>query len=207
MEFERVGSSEPVHVDVRVIAATHQDLEALIRQGRFREDLYFRLNVLPIRVPPLRDRAEDVPELVDHFVRLYAHRTGKAVSGVDDDALVWLKGFAWPGNVRQLENVIERAVVITEGPTIGVAELPDELRSAAAAVTLAASEEEVNGQVELPADLALLLQTERAERERREREHLVRALAAAAGNKAEAARALGVPRSTLVSKLKKFGLS
>jgi transcriptional regulator with GAF, ATPase, and Fis domain len=208
MKFERVGSSEPVQVDVRVIAATHQNLEDLIRQGRFREDLYFRLNVLPIQVPPLRERAEDIPELVEHFLRLYSHRTGKAVTAVDDDALTLLKGFSWPGNVRQLENVIERAVVIAEGPTITPAELPEEVRAAPAPQqTAEVNGERVNGQPEPPADLVGALQTGRAERERREREHLVRALAAAGGNKAEAARALGVPRSTLVSKLKKFGLS
>src|SRR3954447_23381278 len=103
MTFERVGSSEPVKVDVRIIAATHRDLEGMIRSGRFREDLYFRLNVLPIVAPPLRDRVEDVPELIEHFLKLYNHRLGKAITGVDDDALAMLKGYAWPGNVRQLE--------------------------------------------------------------------------------------------------------
>src|SRR5207248_43737 len=118
MTFERVGSSDPVRVDVRVIAATHQDLEQLIRVGRFREDLYYRLNVISVPLPPLRERCEDVPELAQHFLRLYAQRAGKAVTQLDDDALAVLKGYAWPGNVRQLEHVIERAVVLAEGDTV-----------------------------------------------------------------------------------------
>jgi transcriptional regulator with GAF, ATPase, and Fis domain len=210
MTFERVGSSEPVQVDVRIIAATHRDLEGMIGQGRFREDLFFRLNVLPITVPPLRQRAEDIPELVDHFLRLYAQRAAKQVTALDDDALALLKAFSWPGNVRQLENVIERAVIIAEGPTITPTELPDEVK----ANKVAGEVEEVGNTwtesesvgMSLP-ELASVIQADRVERERREREQLVRALAAAGGNKAVAARALGLARSTLVSRLKKFGLS
>jgi transcriptional regulator with GAF, ATPase, and Fis domain len=209
MTFERVGSSEPVQVDVRIIAATHRDLEAMIAQGKFREDLYFRLNVLPIRVPPLRERAEDVAELAQHFLGLYAQRLGKPVRAIDDDALAALKAYPWPGNVRQLENVIERACVIAEGPTVGPAELPPEVLSGAGAAVGENGNgwagEGANG-LDLP-QLARAFQAERAEREKREREQLVRALAAAGGNKAEAARALGVARSTLISRLKKFGLS
>jgi transcriptional regulator with GAF, ATPase, and Fis domain len=198
--FERVGSSEPVQVDVRVVAATHQDLDALIRQGRFREDLYFRLNVISIHVPPLRDRVEDVPELAAHFLRVYGQRGGKADMQLDDDALALLKAHAWPGNVRELENVIERAVVVAEGPVVTARDLPPELWRDADAPG-AGFEEETNG-APAPAWYA-----ERPERERREREHLVRALAAAGGNKAEAARALGMARSTLLSRLKRLGLS
>ncbi len=208
MSFERVGSSEPVHVDVRILAATHRDLEAMIGQGKFREDLYFRLNVLPIQVPPLRERREDIPELVDYFLRLYSERLGKAARAVEDEVLLALKAYSWPGNVRQLENVIERAVVVAEGPVISLAELPAEVRAEPAA----AEEDgdgwpaaEANG-LALPG-LASLLSLSRAERERREREQLVRALAAAGGNKAVAARALGMARSTLISRLKRLGLS
>jgi transcriptional regulator with GAF, ATPase, and Fis domain len=106
MTFERVGSSEPVKVDVRLIAATHQRLEALIRQGRFREDLYYRLDVISIHVPPLRERREDIIELANYFLRQYAQRCGKEMTLIDDDALLVLKAYSWPGNVRQLENVI-----------------------------------------------------------------------------------------------------
>jgi transcriptional regulator with GAF, ATPase, and Fis domain len=211
MTFERVGSSEPVRVDVRVIAATHQDLEALIRRGLFREDLYYRLNVLPIVVPPLRERAEDVPELSLHFLRYYGQRAGKPGLQIDDDALVLLKSHPWPGNVRQLENAIEHAVAFAEGQMVTTRDLPSELwqtgengehgaeeRAKQEAVALAAAGHD--GQA------AALFQAEQAERERREREMLVRALAAAAGNKAEAARALGMARSTLLSRLKRLGL-
>jgi transcriptional regulator with GAF, ATPase, and Fis domain len=216
MTFERVGSSEPVRVDVRVIAATHRDLERLIREGRFREDLYYRLNVLPIHVPPLRERAEDIPELTLYFLRQYARRSGKAVAGIDDDALALLKAYPWPGNVRQLENVVERAVVLADGPVVTAGDLPPELldgvasppagapaspyAAGSAAITLPAGDGDGLG------GLGGVLRSERADRDRREREHLVRALAAAGGNKAEAARALGVARSTLVSRLKRLGL-
>jgi transcriptional regulator with GAF, ATPase, and Fis domain len=200
--FERVGSSEPVKVDVRVVAATHQDLEQLIRAGRFRDDLYYRLNVLPIRVPPLRERAEDVAELALHFLRLYARRTGKAVSGIDDDALALLKGHPWPGNIRQLENVLERAVVIADGPVITPGELPPDLQAAETVTNGSGGNHGIR--LDLPGGSPLDFRTEVG---RSEREYLVRALAAAGGNKAEAARALGIARSTLLSRLKRHGLS
>jgi transcriptional regulator with GAF, ATPase, and Fis domain len=195
--FERVGSSEPVRADVRVLAATHRNLEQLIREGRFRDDLYYRLNVFSIVVPPLRERREDVPELAQHFLRLYAQRCGRPVAHIDDDALAALKAFAWPGNVRQLENVIQRAVVVAEGPALTLRELPPELLDGLELLPPEPAEAEV----------LLGVQAERAERDRREREQLVRALATTNGNKAEAARVLGLARSTLLSRLKKHGLS
>jgi transcriptional regulator with GAF, ATPase, and Fis domain len=215
MTFERVGSSEPLKVDVRIIAATHQDLEALIRQGRFREDLFYRLNVLPIALPPLRAHAEDVPELAQHFLHLYAERSGKELVGIDDDALAALKSYSWPGNVRQLENVIERAVVVAEKPVITVDELPDEVRqgqssresTATGACLLAAADGAWGEREWAVAPAGSIVQLERRERQRRERELVVRALAAAGGNKAEAARALGMARSTLLSRMKRLGLS
>jgi transcriptional regulator with GAF, ATPase, and Fis domain len=194
--FERVGSSEAIRVDVRIITATHQNLEELIRKGRFREDLFYRLNVFPLPVPPLRERGEDVPELVLHFLRRSAQRFQKDVQSVDDDALALLKSYAWPGNIRELENVIERAVVIAEGTTITPAELPAEVFDGTCA---AAEPPSVN--------TPPLAAGPRSERERAERDRLVRALAAAEGNKAEAARALGIARSTLLSRLKKLGLA
>ena len=211
MTFERVGSSDPVQVDVRVIAATHQDLEALIRQGRFREDLYYRLNVLPITVPPLRDRPEDIPELALHFLRLYGQRAGKAGLQIDDDALVLLKAYPWPGNVRQLENAIEHASAFAEGPVVTARDLPLEIQAADDGTAVAAEQaKRLDGAAAAAAydgrAASLLFQAEQAERERRERELLVRALAAAGGNKAEAARALGLARSTLLSRLKRLGL-
>jgi DNA-binding NtrC family response regulator len=198
--FERVGSSEPVTVDVRILAATHQELERLIREGRFRMDLFYRLNVFPLTVPPLRERWDDIPELVQHFVRLAARRCGKPVPQLDDDALAALRSYPWPGNVRELENVIERAVVIAEGPFVTIEDLPAEivrLSETQGAMTPANGNGNGHGRPARPG---------RAERHRREREEIARALRAAGGNKAEAARALGLARSTLVSRLKKLGM-
>jgi transcriptional regulator with GAF, ATPase, and Fis domain len=199
--FERVGSSEAVTVDVRIITATHQDLDKLIQLGRFREDLFYRLNVFPIVVPPLRDRPEDIAELAMHFVRQSAQRCRKEVVQIDDDVLALLKGYSWPGNIRQLENVIERAVVIAEGPVITHHEIPPEIVDALEAGDPTPLEPLMNG-----AALQRRFPIARGERDRLEREQLVRVLAAADGNKAEAARALGIARSTLVSRLKKLGL-
>ncbi len=202
--IERVGSSESLEVDVRILAATHQDLETLIRKGRFREDLFYRLNVFPIHMPPLRDHIEDIPELAMHFMRLSAQRCRKDVTQMDDDVLTAFKGFAWPGNIRQLENVIERAVVITEGQTVTLHELAPEI------LVKSSPRDEAESKAIHGRELISInhpISNWRSERERTEREQMVRALAAADGNKAEAARALGIARSTLVSKLKKLGLS
>lgn len=204
MTFERVGSSEPITVDVRVVAATNQDLEKLMREGRFREDLFFRLNVITIRVPPLRERREDILELALHFLRLYTQRNGRSsLLHFDDDALALLKSYSWPGNVRELENVVERAVVLADGEVITPAELPDELRQAARV--------EPSPPAPPPYQLRAtsLLEPQRewtALQEATERQRLVQALSAAGGNKARAARALGMPRSTFLSKLEKYGL-
>src|SRR5439155_13486723 len=143
----------------------------------------------------------DIPELASHFLRFHGQRCGKNVTQIDDDALALLKGYSWPGNIRQLENVIERAVVVVEGPTITVAELPSELVEACALSDTAPTWPQGDGKYSLQ---LTGVRGERSERERRERERLVRALAAANGNKARAARALGLARSTLVSRLKKL---
>ena len=203
MTFERVGASDSVKVDVRLIAATHQNLEKLIEEGRFRQDLYYRLNVISLTVPPLRDRREDIPELTAHFLRAFAARTNKPLFQLDDDVLNVLKYYSWPGNVRQMENVIERALVVAEGQTITLADLPAELTDEADAESLFNTAEAVEDENLVPVGV----QGERTERHRKERERLIRALSSARGNKAEAARALGLARSTLVSRLKKHGLS
>jgi transcriptional regulator with GAF, ATPase, and Fis domain len=202
--FERVGSSEAIQVDVRIIAATHQNLEDLIRQGRFREDLYYRLKVIDVWVPSLRDRCEDIPELASHFLRTYAQRCGKPVETIDDDAMAILKAYRWPGNIRELENVVERAVVVAEGPTIIPGDLSPELSDTMIPKERIRAEETGPNGITKPFQSDL--RADREEFDRREREQLVRALASAAGNKAEAARALGLARSTLLSRLKKYGL-
>lgn len=118
--IERVGGSQSVAVDVRVIAATHQDLTAAIKEGRFRTDLFFRLNVFPIHVPPLRERREDIPDLVRHFLHHFSRRLGKSVAQVSPAALQLLRDYHWPGNVRELENIVERAMIVTSGDTLEV---------------------------------------------------------------------------------------
>src|SRR5439155_21709903 len=125
---ERVGSSQPITVDVRILAATHQDLEAMIRAGRFREDLYYRINVFSLETPALRERREDIFELAVHFLGRHAQRTGKAVTHLDDEAVEALVAHDWPGNIRELENVVERAVVLADGPAITRNDLPIEVR-------------------------------------------------------------------------------
>jgi formate hydrogenlyase transcriptional activator len=118
--IERVGGGEPVAVDVRVIAATHRDLTTAVSQGRFRADLFFRLNVFPIHVPPLRQRREDIPDLVRHFLHRFSRRMAKPVTGVSPAGLQLLLDYPWPGNVRELENIIERAMIVTTGDTLEV---------------------------------------------------------------------------------------
>jgi transcriptional regulator with GAF, ATPase, and Fis domain len=214
MAFERVGGTETIKVDVRLIAATNQDLERLIEAGRFREDLFYRLNVISIHTPPLRERKEDVFELALHFLSVYGPQLGKRVTGIDEEALEALVRYAWPGNVRELENVIERAVVMTDGPMITLDDLPHGIAAAfngelvgAAAVRPAAAvqRQSHDGSFDGAAGPRRIALT--GELTGYERGRLVEALQHAQGNKSEAARALGLPRSTFFSKLKKYGLT
>ncbi|HTQ06606.1 MAG TPA: sigma 54-interacting transcriptional regulator, partial [Polyangiaceae bacterium] len=123
-EFERVGGSQTIHVDVRVIAATNRDLKEMVALGTFREDLYYRLNVINLSLPSLRHRTSDVPALAAHFLKRYSEENAKSVNVIDDEALALLTGYSWPGNVRELENVIERAVVLADGSAIEARHLP-----------------------------------------------------------------------------------
>jgi transcriptional regulator with GAF, ATPase, and Fis domain len=206
--FEPVGGSQTIQVDVRVIAATHQDLEKLIAQGRFREDLYYRLNVITIPMPPLRERTEDIMELALHFLMRSAQKCGKRITHIEPEALAALERHRWPGNVRELENVIERAVVLAVSDRVTLADLPAEIgrpgrlpariietkpngRRSTAAFPESASINSLNGDGMTPAW---------------ERETLLGALRKCSGNKAHAARLLGLPRSTYFSKLKKHGI-
>jgi transcriptional regulator with PAS, ATPase and Fis domain len=129
-EFERVGGTQTVSVDVRVIAATNRDLSEAIKEGRFREDLYYRLNVIPISIPPLRERNEDIPVLAQHFLKRFAADTKKTFLGIRASAQSALVSYPWPGNVRELGNVIERAAVLGEGPEITLDDLPPRIASA-----------------------------------------------------------------------------
>ncbi|MCC6641228.1 MAG: sigma-54-dependent Fis family transcriptional regulator [Deltaproteobacteria bacterium] len=189
-EVRPVGESKPRRVDVRVLAATARNLESEVRAGRFREDLFYRLDVLRVCVPPLRDRREDIPLLVDHFLARFATSLGKPVRELSDDALEKLVAYPWPGNVRELENVIERAVILARGERIGARDLP-------ANVTAPAREAPRGGSPEFS-----LREARRAS----ETEAIERALAATGGNRTHAARLLGISHRALLYKLKEYGL-
>ena len=185
-EFEPLGAERTQRVDVRVIAATNRDLRQLVAEGKFLEDLFYRLNVIPIEMPPLRDRPEDIPLLVDHFVRRFAERTGKKIDGVDEKAMAELSGYGWPGNVRELENTIERAVVLSTGARLSSQSVW--LMSATAAPAAAA----------FPS-LKLHQNLEWAERET-----MRRALAQARGVKKDAAELMGISQRALSHYLAKY---
>jgi len=191
-EVRPVGESKPRTVDVRVLAATARELSREVAEGRFREDLLYRLDVVRVTVPPLRERREDVPLLVDHFLAQLRTSLGKPVRGVADDALAKLVAYPWPGNVRELENVIERAMILTDGDRITLRELPDTVtgRPAAAGAPTPSS-----------GDLSL-----GAARRRFEAEWIRDALTAARGNRTHAARLLGISHRALLYKLKEYGL-
>ena len=129
-EFMRLGGMETIKVDVRIVAATNCDLKEMVEEGRFREDLYYRLHVINIWLPPLRDRKEDIPPLVQHFLEKYGAENGKAGIEITPDALDLLMDYSWPGNIRELENTIERAVVLSSGTSIGLDLIPDYVRPA-----------------------------------------------------------------------------
>jgi two-component system response regulator HydG len=129
-EFERLGGTKTLRVDVRIVAATNQDLGQMVKEKRFREDLYYRLNVITIHVPPLRERREDIRVLAQHFLRIYAAKNNRKLEGFSDEAMRRLEAYAWPGNVRELENVIERGVVLARGSLMDVSELPEEIAGA-----------------------------------------------------------------------------
>ena len=187
-EVQRVGNDKPLHVDVRIIAATNRDLGAEVEAGRFREDLYYRLNVITLNVPPLRDREGDVPLLVNHFLKVYAEKNRKVVKGVSPTAMDLLLKHPWPGNVRELENAVERAVILTTGEYVTERELPMNIQKA---------------RDECPPQGPSL--TGRS-LEDIEREAVVAALKDSGGNKSRAAKTLGITRATLHNKLKKYAL-
>src|SRR5687767_9484053 len=136
-KFRRVGGTEEVDADIRIIAATNRDLSRMVAEGGFREDLFYRINVIPLRLPPLRDRRDDIPLLAEHFTARFAAQMGKGVSGISGGALALLKAYPWPGNIRELENAIERAVALERTPSILAESLPDPVRGASAVVAAA----------------------------------------------------------------------
>lgn len=189
-EFRPVGASIVKKVDVRVISATSKDLEQEIVAGRFREDLYFRLNVLVMKLPPLRERSEDIPLLVDHFLAKHGEMFGKGGVRLSDDALRILVGYPWPGNVRELENCIERGLLLCEGDLLDVGSLPDNLRGKSAD----------DSSIGIPPDSLSIKKAE----EMIERELIRRALEKTGGNRTHAARLLEISHRSLLYKLKEY---
>ena len=186
-----VGANEEVPFDVNLIAATNRDLESAVEEGRFREDLYFRINVIHVEMPPLRARGGDVLLLAQHFVDRYAAQAGKRVTGLSPDAAERLLAYVWPGNVRELENCIERAIALTRHETIGLDDLPEKIRGFQRSHVLVAGDD--------PSELAPL--------EEVERRYVLRVMEAVGGSKTLAARVLGIGRKTLYRKLEQYKIA
>jgi two-component system response regulator HydG len=183
-----VGSTEAVPVDARIIAATNRELEEEIRKGQFRSDLYYRLNVIALHLPPLRDRREDIPLLADHFMKGMADRAGEGPLQLEDEAMEVLKSYDWPGNVRELENALERAAVVASGRPIGLAHLPQRVKETPAPRVVSDAP---------PANPTMELV---------ERAYIAWVLQAEGGNKTRAAEVLGIDPSTLYRKLNRYGI-
>jgi len=182
-EFRRVGGNKTMRVDVRMIAATNKDLTSLIKTGRFREDLYYRLNVINMTIPPLRERKEDIADLSRFFLQKYTKKLSKSILDFTSEALDLLIGYRWPGNVRELENVVERAVIICESDRIGAEDLSISSYEAAADIGINPSLEEM------------------------EKTYILRVLKESGNNQSKASQLLGIDRKTLYLKLKKYGIS
>lgn len=193
-EFERVGGVRTIQVDVRLVAATNADLRKQIEEGTFREDLFYRLNVVEVKLPALRDRAFDIPLLVDHFISKYNTRLNKSVQGISPEALSMLTSYSWPGNVRELENVIERAVLFTDEPKVQIEHLPGEIAIKGRPVSDATS-----------AEVGLKEQV-RAAMSQLERQLIHKALEQTGGNVTHTARLLKLSRKGLQLKMKELGL-
>jgi DNA-binding NtrC family response regulator len=232
-EFERVGGIKTIKVDVRLVTATNRELFKEIQSATFREDLYYRLNVVPIHLPPLRERSADIPLLVQHFISKFNERLKKQISGIEDEGLTRLVAHSWPGNIRELENVLERTILFCEGPLIRAADLPPEISGA---LPNAAPATVMTPQLTPPLGTALppiapptlsapapppplaagppsgeerassLKEIVRQETERVERELIIRALEETGGNVTQAARKLKISRKSLQNKMKEFGL-
>jgi DNA-binding NtrC family response regulator len=187
-EFDRVGGRAPIRVDVRIIAATNRDLEAGIRECRFREDLYHRLNVIPIVLPPLRERAEDIPVLSSYFLRRYASESKKEFQEITPEAMTKLSAYQWPGNVRELANVIERAVVLGRGPAISAKDLPGRIAG-------------------LQAPVAVKPNSYREAMDAARRDLVSRALEQSGGNRSAAAKALGLHEKYFLRLIKSLGIN
>jgi len=190
-EIRRVGAKESVRVDIRVIAATNRDVKRALAEGTFRDDLYYRLNVFHIELPPLRERREDIPLLANYFREKFAHELKKPVTGFSEDARTYLMRHDYPGNVRELENAIERAVTLAEGHEVTAADLPPSVRES---------------RIPLLGRGAAFPYSEGLTLAQLEAEHIRRVLVHTAGNTTKAAKSLGISRSTLWRKMREYGL-
>jgi len=186
-KFERVGGESTVDVDVRLVAATNRDLSQQVQEGEFREDLFYRLYVVVITLPPLRERAEDIPLLIQHFLKTFARENQKAIDGITPDALKILTEYAWPGNVRELRNVVERMVVLARGNKLTARDIPPALKDDSAGRRASRPDQELS-------------------LEEAEKQMILRALRTHAGNRTKAAEQLGISRRTLHRKLNAYGL-
>jgi len=186
-ELLRVGGVDPFPVDVRFIAATHRDLQKDVQTGHFRQDLFYRLNVIALRLPPLAERADDIPLLVNHFLAQKCHGIKKEIDAIEPEAMDLLCRYSWPGNVRELENIIERAVALENGPSIRVADLPDYIRHLS-----------IETYRHHPSDIPTL--------EEQERRYIQWVLNRSEGNKTRAAKLMGIDRVSLWRKLKRYGI-
>jgi transcriptional regulator with PAS, ATPase and Fis domain len=194
-KFLPVGGTREVRSDARVIAATNQNLEKMIEDGSFREDLFYRLNVMPIFLPPLRDRLDDLPDLTQFFIRKYNKRHGKNVRGLAPEALETMRNYRWPGNIRELENAIEHAFVISNGDVIHIEALPENI--------LRASRSQV--EIKLPQNYVGPLDYDRF-KEEAEKEFIVRALKSNQGKINKTVAHASIPKNTLLRKIKKYNI-
>ena len=188
--FERLGGTETIHVDVRVVAATNRDLEAMVKEGTFREDLFYRLDVVNIKLPPLRERLEDIPPIVNHYIDVFAKENGRGKMTISESAISALCSYSWPGNIRELKNCVERMVVLTRGALIDLDNVPVNIREK--------SDPGISRKILSPSSCDL---------ERNEKMLILRALDECGGNRTKAAEKLGISRRTLHRKIAQYGIS
>lgn len=190
-EIERVGSSKPISVDVRVISATNKNIEKAVAEGKFREDLYYRLNVLPINMPPLRERKEDIPLLADYFLEKYNSKLNKNIRGISEEAIKVMEEYAWHGNVRELKNIMERIVTLKQEGCVAVEDLPLEITVSRSSLSKMRSD----------LDFSIV-----AAKDQIEKQLIKKALKETGGNQIKASRLLGIHRNTLLGKIRHLGL-
>jgi len=194
-QFERVGGTKTIQINVRIIAATNKDLEKEIKRGMFREDLYYRLNVIPIHIPPLRDRISDIPLLIRHFLNRFNHERNRNLKGFTKEALQCLESYAWPGNVRELENLVERMIILCEGEWVCIEDIPEKFHAPMKLQSIRS--------VDFPEQGIALNEAV----ESFENELIIKALKQAGGVKSKAAKLLNLNRTTLLEKIKKKKLN